>query len=261
MKKIGNKGIGFLIKWFKMDLQNNMVNGVVILKRSIMVVFFVLIASGCVTRNYDSNMDLGKSQLNEENYLEAHEAFELAYKEAKTPKSRELMDLSGLLASGMKKYDEQDFESAQKDFEEATAYKAKYREGKQIVSKAAEMHPVSDSATIEAVVGNDEVKPAEETTEEESKAEGEAATDTKGKEGSKDSDRALSKSQAEKLVKDYVDMENFSHLQIEYDHDAEKGDYIFHVFEVDEPSQKSGHKTTWGWYGVNKETKEVYEVM
>lgn len=30
MKKIGNKGIGFLIKWFKMDLQNNMVNGVVI---------------------------------------------------------------------------------------------------------------------------------------------------------------------------------------------------------------------------------------
>ncbi|MBR8645356.1 hypothetical protein KEH51_17645 [[Brevibacterium] frigoritolerans] len=59
-------------------------------------------------------MDLGKSQLNEENYLEAHEAFELAYKEAKTPKSRELMDLSGLLASGMKKYDEQDFESAKK---------------------------------------------------------------------------------------------------------------------------------------------------
>lgn len=114
MKKIGNKGIGLLIKWFKMDLQNNMVNGVVILKRSIMVVFFVLIASGCVTRNYDSNMDLGKSQLNEENYLEAHEAFELAYKEAKTPKSRELMDLSGLLASGMKKYDEQDFESAKK---------------------------------------------------------------------------------------------------------------------------------------------------
>lgn len=106
------------------------------MKRSIMVIFFVMIASGCVTRNYDSNMDLGKGQLNEENYLEAHEAFELAYKEAKTPEARELMDLSGFLASGMKKYDEQDFGSAKSNFEKATAYKAKYREGKQMVSKA-----------------------------------------------------------------------------------------------------------------------------
>ncbi|MGG0411819.1 hypothetical protein [Peribacillus simplex] len=236
-----------------------------------MVIFFVLIASGCVTRNYDSNMDLGKSQLNEENYLEAHEAFELAYKEAKTSEARELMDLSGFLASGMKNYDEQDFDSAKSDFEEATAYKAKYREGKQMVLKAVEMHTVSDSATIETVEGNDEVEPVEEVTEDGtigSKGQDEAATDTKGKvetasgkEGSKDSVSALSKSQAEKLVKDYVDMENFPNLHIEYDHDAEKGDYIFHVFEVDEGSQKSGHKTTWGWYGVNKKTKEVYEVM
>ncbi|MFJ7511143.1 hypothetical protein ACIQW7_16960 [Peribacillus simplex] len=223
-----------------------------------MFIFLMLIASGCVTRNYDSNMDLGKSQLNEENYLEAHEAFELAYKEAKTPEARELMDLSGFLASGMKKYDEQDFDSAKRDFEEATVYKAKYREGKLLVSKAVEMHPVSDSATIETVEGDDE--PAEEETEDGSKVEDKAATETKGI-GSKDSVSTLSKSQAEKLVKDYVDMENFPHLHIEYDHDAEKGDYIFHVFEVDEPSQKSGHKTTWGWYGVNKKTKEVYEVM
>ncbi|CAH0317332.1 hypothetical protein [Peribacillus simplex] len=216
-----------------------------------MVIFFVLIASGCVTRNYDSNMDLGKSQLNEENYLEAHEAFELAYKEAKTPEARELMDLSGFLASGMKNYEEQDFGSAKSDFEKATAYKAKYREGKQMVSKAVEMHPVSNSATIETVEGNDE--PVEEATEDGFKVEDKAA--------SKDSVSTLSKSQAEKLVKDYVDMENFPNLHIEHDHDSEKGDYIFHVFEVDEPSQKSGHKTTWGWYGVNKKTKEVYEVM
>ncbi|MGE6612405.1 MULTISPECIES: hypothetical protein [unclassified Peribacillus] len=228
------------------------------MKRSIMVIFFVMIASGCVTRNYDSNMDLGKGQLNEENYLEAHEAFELAYKEAKTPEARELMDLSGFLASGMKKYDEQDFGSAKSNFEKATAYKAKYREGKQMVSKAVEMHPLSDSATIETVEGDDE--PVEEATEDGSKIEDKAVTDTKG-EGIKDSVSTLSKSQAEKLVKGYVDMENFPDLHIEYDHDSEKGDYIFHVFEVDEPSQKSGHKTTWGWYGVNKKTKEVYEVM
>ncbi|MFJ8071262.1 hypothetical protein ACIQZD_20275 [Peribacillus sp. NPDC096447] len=229
-----------------------------------MVIFIVLIASGCVTRNYDSNMDLGKSQLNEENYLEAHEAFELAYKEAKTPEAKEFMVLSGFLASGMKKYDDQDFDSAKSDFEEATAYKAKYREGKLMVSKAVEMQPVSDSATIEAVEGNDEAEPAEEATVDGtngSKIEDEAATDTIGKEESKASVSTLSKSQAEKLVKDYVDMENFPKLNIEYDHDAEKGDYIFHVFEVDEPSQKSGHKTTWGWYGVNKKTKEVYEVL
>lgn len=236
-----------------------------------MVIFMVLIASGCVTRNYDSNMDLGKSQLNEENYLEAHEAFELAYKEAETPEARELMDLSGFLASGMKKYDEQDFDSAKRDFEEATAYKAKYREGKLMVLKAVEMHPVSDTATLETVEGNDEVEPVEEASEDGtigSKVDDKAATDSKGKvetvkskEGSKDSASPLSKSQAEKLVKDYVDMKNFPHLQIEYDHDAEKGDYIFQVFEVDAGSQKNGHKATWGWYGVNKKTKEVYEVM
>ena len=225
-----------------------------------MVIFLVLIASGCVTRNYDSNMDLGKSQLNEENYLEAHEAFELAYKEAKTPEARELMILSGFLANGMKKYEEQDFDSAKSEFEEATAYKAKYREGKRMVSKAVEMQPVSDSATIEAVEGNDEAEPAKEATNG-SKLENEAAKDTIGKEESKASVSTLSKSQAEKLVKDYVDMENSPNLHIEYDHDAENGDYIFHVFEVDEPSQKSGHKTTWGWYGVNKKTKEVYEVL
>ncbi|MGE7907046.1 hypothetical protein ACQKNS_21865 [Peribacillus sp. NPDC094092] len=228
------------------------------MKRSIMVIFLVLIASGCVTRNYDSNMDLGKSQLNEENYLEAHEAFELAYKEAKTTEARELMDLSGFLASGMKNFDDQDFGLAKIDFEKATTYKAKYRVGKQMVLKAVEMHSVSDSATIETVVGNDE--PVKESTEDGSKAEDKAATETNGK-GSKDSVSTLSKSQAEMLVKDYVDMENFQNLHIEYDHDSEKGDYIFHVFEVDELSQKNGHKTTWGWYGVNKKTKEVYEVM
>ncbi|MGE7187087.1 hypothetical protein ACQKKK_24895 [Peribacillus sp. NPDC006672] len=241
------------------------------MKRSFMVIFFMLIASGCVTRNYDSNLDLGKSQLNEENYLEAHEAFELAYKEAKTSEARELMDLSGFLASGMKKYDEQDFDAAQRDFEEATAYKAKYGEGKLMVLKAAEMHPVSGSATIGTVEGSDEVEPVEEASEKGnvgSKLEDKAATDTKAgtvkgkeKEGRKDSVSTLSKSQAEKLVKDYVDMENFPHLKIEYDHDAEKGDYIFQVFEGDEGSQKNGHAATWGWYGVNKETKEVYEVM
>lgn len=238
-----------------------------VVKRTFMVIFLMLIASGCVTRNYDSNMDLGKSQLNEENYLEAHEAFELAYIEAKTPEVRELMDLSGFLASGMKKYDEQDFDSAQRDFQEAAAYKAKYQEGKLMVLKAAEMHPVSGPATIETVEGNDEVEPVEEASKEGtigSELEDKAATDTKaetvkGKEESSVS--TLSKSQAEKLVKDYVDMENFPHLQIEYDHDAEKGDYIFQVFEVDEGSQKNGHAATWGWYGVNKETKEVYEVM
>ncbi|MBO1000660.1 hypothetical protein IOC57_23325 [Bacillus sp. SD075] len=231
------------------------------MKRSIMVVFLVLIASGCVTRNYDSNMDLGKSQLNEENYLEAQEAFELAYKEAKTPEAKELMDLSGFLASGMKKYDEQDFDSAKRDFEEATVYQAKYREGKLMVSKAVEMHPVSDSSTIEAVEENDEVEPAEKTAKDGYKEEDKVEMGNKGEEGSGDQVSTLSKSQAEKLVMDYVDMENFPHLHIEYDHDAEKGDYIFHVFEVEEGSQQNGHTTTWGWYGVNKKTKEVYEVM
>ncbi|MGE7877799.1 hypothetical protein [Peribacillus muralis] len=230
------------------------------MKRSfVIIVLMAMIASGCVTRDFDSNMDLGTSQLHEENYLEAHEAFELAYKEAKTSKAKELMDLSGFLADGMKKYDEQDFKSAQVEFNDASAYKAKSGEGKLLVSKATEMTSVSQSASasIEPGEGNVESKTAEESDEPNSGS----LKSSPEKQGEPVKDKPLSEHEAEKLVRAYVDMEKFPQLQIEYAREDKRGNYIFQVFEADQKSKRTGHGATWGWYGVNAETKEVFEVM
>ncbi|MED3687865.1 hypothetical protein P4534_03310 [Peribacillus butanolivorans] len=211
----------------------------------IFILMMALIVSGCTTRDYDSNMELGKSQVEEENYIEAHEAFELAYKEDQTGETKELMELCVLLADGMKKYEEQDFEAAQVFFEEAAAYKANYEKGKLMVQKAIGMSSEAGEASAEPVEAPATSKLA----------------DKGNHESNKDSDKTLTKAQAENLVKDYADMENYPQLQIQYDREDEKGDYIFQVFEMVNDSKGSGHKATWGWYGVNKKTKEVYELM
>ncbi|MBK5444701.1 hypothetical protein [Peribacillus sp. TH24] len=237
----------------------------------IFILMMALIVSGCTTRNYDSNMELGKSQVEEENYLEAHEAFELAYKEDQTGETKELMELCVLLADGMKKYEEQDFEAAQVFFEEAAAYKANYEKGKLMVQKAIGMSSENGEASAEPVEDteaeqsrDESENPVTESEEEDEPVEAPATSklaDKGNHESNKDLDKTLTKAQAENLVKDYADMENYPQLQIQYDREDEKGDYIFQVFEMANDSKGSGHKATWGWYGVNKKTKEVYELM
>ncbi|MGE7602772.1 hypothetical protein ACQKL5_09705 [Peribacillus sp. NPDC097675] len=257
-------------------------------KLSVFILMMVFIVSGCTTRVYDSNMELGKSQLKEENYLEAYEAFELAYEDDPTAEAKELMDLSELLSKGMKKFEEQDFDGAQALFQEAAAYKAKYKEGKMMVQKASEMLKETEDASIEPV--EEDMEPGESTDDEEgedveaipeSEAEDNPAVKTEtpkeaqkeekaGQEepaeekpvvDEKESDQSISKDTAEQLVKDFAKFDENPQLQIQYDHDDEKGDYIFQVFEVVNDSNEGGHTATWGWYGVNKKTKEVYEVM
>ena len=140
-------------------------------KLSVCILLMVFIVSGCATRMYDSNMELGKSQLKEENYLEAHEAFELAYEDDPTAEAKELMELSGILYDGMKKYEEQDVEGAQVFFEEAAAYKAKFEEGKLMVQKATEMLAKTEEADVEPV---EEETDLEETTDDQTGEESEA---------------------------------------------------------------------------------------
>ncbi|MFJ7746512.1 hypothetical protein [Peribacillus sp. NPDC097295] len=257
-------------------------------KLSVFILMMVFIVTGCTTRVYDSNMELGKSQLKEENYLEAYEAFELAYEDDQTTEAKELMELSELLSKGMKKYEEQDFDGAQALFQEAAAYKAKFEEGKSMVKKANEMLKETESASIEPVEEDtapgetmDEDKgeevegvpeseaednPAVETetpkeAQEEEKAVQEEPVEKETVVEEKESDESISKATAEQLVKDFVKFDENPQLQIHYDHDDEKEDYIFQVFEVVNDSNEGGHTATWGWYGVNKKTKEVYELM
>jgi tetratricopeptide (TPR) repeat protein len=75
--------------------------------------------------------------------------------------------------------------------------------------------------------------------------------------------KTLTSKQAEDLVRAQLVIQPGQNVKVEYDHDAPNGDYVIHVYEfiVDNPSTGEGHTSTWGWYGVNKQTKKIYNVM
>jgi len=75
--------------------------------------------------------------------------------------------------------------------------------------------------------------------------------------------QTLTTKQAEDLVRAQLNLQPDQNVKVEYDHDASNGDYIIHVYEfvVDNPSTGDGHTVTLGWYGVNKQTKKVYNMM
>ena len=78
---------------------------------ALVVMTFLLIIAGCTSREYESNMDLGKEQVQEENYLEAYEAFASAYKENESDEAKELKELSKLLADGISQYKQEQYEA------------------------------------------------------------------------------------------------------------------------------------------------------
>ncbi|MDR4948998.1 hypothetical protein [Neobacillus cucumis] len=73
----------------------------------------------------------------------------------------------------------------------------------------------------------------------------------------------LTHEQAVQLVKEHLNIQSNSKVKAVYKYDAENGDYIIQVYEfvVDNPSTGEGHTATRGWYGVNKQTKVVYDAM
>ncbi|NRD76286.1 hypothetical protein HPT25_02145 [Bacillus sp. BRMEA1] len=77
------------------------------------------------------------------------------------------------------------------------------------------------------------------------------------------SNTALTTKQAEDLVKAQLSIQPDQNVKVEYDHNANNGDYIIHVYQfiVDNPSTGEGHSETMGWYGVNKQTKKIYNAI
>lgn len=77
----------------------------------------------------------------------------------------------------------------------------------------------------------------------------------------KENSNILTHSEAEQIVRSYLKITD-KNVYTKYDHD-EGDNYIIHVYEVviDDPKTKEGHTATWGWYGVNKYTKKVYDSM
>ncbi|QJX79942.1 hypothetical protein [Priestia megaterium] len=121
---------------------------------------------------------------------------------------------------------------------------------------------------------NDNFEPSEDeaqnnndqTTEGDSQSGVESNTadqseDSGESETSENSAQPITKDEARQLVVNYLHPDNPESI-IEYDHD-DNGDYIFHYYiVVDDPNiEDDGHTATFGWYGVNPNTKEIYDYM
>lgn len=250
----------------------------VIVKRKItalVVLTVLLIVTGCTSREFESNMELGKEQLQVENYLEAYEAFSSAYKDQETAEVKELKELSKLLADGVSQYEKEKYDVALKSFEKAAGYDAKTKEGKKLVTKADGWVTKIDntqsnlSSKKEGQLGADDPATLEEgnmdTTEsrgesDQSQPENNDSNGTNKKNNETEMGKKITIKEAEQLVKDFIQIEDYPQLRVQYDHDNEKGDYIFQVFESVEDGQ-GGHTATWGWYGVNPKTKDVYDIL
>lgn len=236
-------------------------------KAIVLLLTLLLIVSGCTNKDYGSNMELGKEQLNGNHYLEAYEAFTSANQDQNTAESKELMDLSKLLADGTSQFEQGKYAVALRSFKKAAGFEGRTKEGKDLVKRADKW--VTKVVHIQnGVTSNDggqqntdiptipkkQVSGSESTTEEPSNSDTVVSKNhaTKG-------NKTLTVKEAEKLVKDFINIENYPQLRVEYDH-KENGDYIFQVFESVEDGQ-GGHTATWGWYRVNPNTKKVLNMM
>ena len=101
-----------------------------------------------------------------------------------------------------------------------------------------------------AATESKEAEPAKEVTKQET-------TPTKS---TQPESTEISKEEARQIVIDFAQVRNNDNLKTQYDHD-EGNDYIFQVYEVVADDAENSHTATFGWYGVNKLTGEVYDTM
>jgi tetratricopeptide (TPR) repeat protein len=108
------------------------------------------------------------------------------------------------------------------------------------------------------------LKNANETEQEKQKIEEENKQKVEEEKNTQEeTSKPLTHEQAEELVRKHLNLQSDPTIHVKYDHDAQNGDYIVQVYEVvvDDPKTGQGHTATWGWYGVNKTTKTVYDAM
>lgn len=79
--------------------------------------------------------------------------------------------------------------------------------------------------------------------------------------------KKLSVEEAKEMLYDYLvtyvySKEALSHPDVyfDFDHENEDGNYIFQVYEV-VFTDDIGHTATWGWFGVDPDTHEIYNAM
>ncbi|WP_312469078.1 hypothetical protein [Neobacillus sp.] len=123
----------------------------------------------------------------------------------------------------------------------------------------ASIEKLTDEASQLVIDSTNKKKAADQAK----KKQDESKKQENAKEKKKDANETLSHSQAEDLVRKHLGLQADQNVKVVYDHDADNGDYIIHVYEfvVDNSSTGEGHTTTRGWYGVNKNTKAIYDAM
>lgn len=238
---------------------------------ALVMMTFLLAVAGCTSKEYESNLELGKEQAQAENYLQAYEAFSTAYKEKNTTEANELKELSKLLSDGIRQYKQKNYEGALAFFKKAAGYDANTKEGKRLVSAANEWVTKVDNVQPDTLPAKEgQLGPDDPATQVEGNMEGSKGTQKsepkqtpsvsiKSNKNTVDTSK-ITVNDAEQLVKDFIKIKDYPQLSVQYDHKDEKGNYIFQVFESVQDGQ-GGHTATWGWYGVNPKTKEVYDIM
>lgn len=124
-----------------------------------------------------------------------------------------------------------------------------------------------DNATDNFEASEDEAQNNnDQTTEEDSQSSIESDSEDQLEDSgenntSESSAQPITKDEARQLVVNYL-QPNDPESVIQYDHD-DNGDYIFHYYiVVDDPNiEDDGHTATFGRYGVNPNTKEIYDYM
>ncbi|MGJ7911505.1 hypothetical protein [Neobacillus sp. LXY-1] len=147
-----------------------------------------------------------------------------------------------------------------------------YDQAYDLFKQVADTKNVPEVASIEEMVRN-AAKLAAETNQKKNDRTSEDSPNQSNEQTSNDSNKkdetkqgsanqSLTQDQAADLVKQSLNISNSSNEKVQYDHE-ENGAYIFRVYEfvVDNPGTGEGHTATRGWYGVNKETKKVYNAM
>jgi len=138
-----------------------------------------------------------------------------------------------------------------------------------VFKEVAETTNLPDVAEIETMA-KDAAALLAETSKKKNSAEQEkhqqeetANKNEEEKQKQEEATKTLTQEQAVDLVKKHLNITSEQNVKVVYDHDADNGDYVIHVYEfvVDNPSTGEGHTATWGWYGVNKQTKAVYDTM
>lgn len=154
-------------------------------------------------------------------------------------------------------YDE--IQEIKKNIEISKAYleKQEYEYAENAVTKAIEES--KDASTEEKVALKSEAEQLLQEIENQKVQTG-VSQENQSESGSiVENSKSINEEQATELVKQYVN--NREDVTISFDHVTSNGDYIFQVFETIVVNEKTNEtqSATMGWYGVNKQTKEVYE--